>query len=204
MSEDQNTQAVVDETKASAQPDVTVDNARDQDADLDTLLKEFETSGAGATTQTQPEQKTGADDETDVAKRLQELESRQKQWEAEQNEAKIKQEVDALVANIRGDSNVSDRIIRGWIDQRARENPKLGDIYFRGSAKERERLTATMAREFHKEFSGSSVDGRATEDREAVTAAVRGASTKAPEGKAPDYSKMTDAEFAKEKEKLGL
>lgn len=41
-------------------------------------------------------------------------------------------------------------------------------------------------------------DRQATEDREAVTAAVRSASTKAPEGKAPDYGRMTDRDLSKE------
>ena len=45
-------------------------------------------------------------------------------------------------------------------------------------------------------------DRDATEDREAVTAAVRGASAKAPPEKPPDFSRMSPAEFDAAKDRL--
>lgn len=42
-------------------------------------------------------------------------------------------------------------------------------------------------------------DPEATEDRALVAQAVRGASRTAPAGRAPDYSRMTDSEFEREK-----
>lgn len=47
-------------------------------------------------------------------------------------------------------------------------------------------------------------DPVATEDREAVAAAVRGRSGPAPLGTPPNYGRMTDGEFQAEKERLGI
>jgi len=48
------------------------------------------------------------------------------------------------------------------------------------------------------------VDPDATEDRAAVTAAVKGASAKAPEEKPPNLGKMTQGEFEEYKRSIGL
>ena len=47
-------------------------------------------------------------------------------------------------------------------------------------------------------------DKEATENRAAVSAAVRGASNPAPIERPLNYGAMTDGEFAKEKAKFGL
>jgi hypothetical protein len=47
-------------------------------------------------------------------------------------------------------------------------------------------------------------DKDATEDRMAVSAAVRGTSTTAPAETPPNYGAMTDAEFEAEKKRIGL
>lgn len=58
-----------------------------------------------------------------------------------------------------------------------------------------------------REAMGSSVDRSVTQDREAISAAVRGANTTAPEGKqvtAKDVAKMSDKEFAAYQRDIGL
>jgi hypothetical protein len=58
-----------------------------------------------------------------------------------------------------------------------------------------------LGKSFAKKFS-KMPDKQATEDRETVAAAVRGASTRAPEGKAPNFAAMSDNDFQAEKDKL--
>jgi hypothetical protein len=65
------------------------------------------------------------------------------------------------------------------------------------------RLVTGTVRRMEKEARAIPIyDRDATHDREAVTAAVRGASKQAPEAKPPDYSRMSPAEFAAEKDRL--
>jgi hypothetical protein len=63
-----------------------------------------------------------------------------------------------------------------------------------------------LSRECQKEFAdiGRKPDAATTEDREAVSAAVRGASTAPPPTKAPDVSKLSNDELRKQtQEKYG-
>lgn len=67
-----------------------------------------------------------------------------------------------------------------------------------------ERQVNRALRKLHN-YAKSLPDPKATNDRELVTAAVRGAAVKPPPERAPDYKSMTDAEFAKElKQKYGI
>lgn len=198
MSEE-NTQAVVEDTKAPAAPGAEVDNARGEDADLDTLLKEFETTTEPA--KTQPEQKaeaattTKADDGT--SGRLQQVES-----------FIFRQDMDKTIKAVRGDiapEIADDDLVEAFIDAQARKNPALARAWTNRYANPKafEKVVGALSKDFGKKFS-QLPDRQATEDRSAVTAAVRGASTKAPEGKAPDYHKMSNAELDKEWEKFGV
>lgn len=167
-------------------------DARDDD-DLDQLLSQYEEEQPGAS-KSEPEAKPGT--EADYSRLASEVEALKKQ----QHEERVAKEVDDLVDQIRGESEVSPRLVRGWLDQIARENPKLANAYFNPNAgtKERQKIQNGLAKEFHKEFSGSRIDPKATEDRAAVTAALRGASKQAPGDDDIDeaaVAKMTDAEF---------
>ena len=59
-----------------------------------------------------------------------------------------------------------------------------------------DKVVSTLGRKFHEKFSRFP-DKEATENKEAVTAAVQGASTTAPEKKPTSYNGMSDAEFRK-------
>jgi hypothetical protein len=53
-----------------------------------------------------------------------------------------------------------------------------------------------LSRKFYNEIVKPAPDRQATEDRELVTASMRGASGRVPEEKPPDFARMTDADFA--------
>lgn len=203
MSEQSTTQAVVDETKAPAQQGAEENNARVETGDdLDTLLNEFDEGTKPAPAATQPERKPEAASETkeasaDILAAASEI-----------RQERFQRDMTATIKDVRGDlpsDLYDDDFMQAWIDTQAKKDPRLANAWVNrnNNAQQFARVKAALGKEFAKRY-GKLPDRQATEDREAVTAAVRGASTKAPEGKAPDYSKMTDAEFASEKAKLGL
>lgn len=187
------TQTVVD-TPAPAQPGATVDNARADD--LATILSSYEDETKPQPAPQPAPQPKAATPDPDTITRIAAWESRQES-----------RDINDAVKTIRGEhDHVSDRLIKGWLNAAAEDNPKLKDVFanrFTDPARWEKALGA-LTREFDKEQS-KLPDKGATEDVLAVTAAVRGASsTKAPPDQAPNYGAMTDAEFQKEKAKLGL
>lgn len=187
MSEE-NTQAVVDAADTTAQPVVQANDARTDGDSLESLLAQFD---QGTKTEPvsppvkQPEQTAPAVDPG----RLHRIEERL-----------FKEDLDKAVANITGDMKVPKRVATGWLDQMAREDPRIGQAFLNKEANPSawSRIERTLAKEFSKEMKQfTSIDHQVTEDREIVAAAVRGASTAAPEEKAPDFAKMTDGEMRK-------
>ena len=193
MSEAIKEQAAVDATKAPALPGAEAgQDARTDGDDVDALLNEFKTTVPTAEPQPQPkpEPKTvpaqATPQQTDPAV-------------AEVREFIRRQDMTKAVTTVRGDldpDRFDDRIVESWLNVRAREDERIANAWLQrhSNPKGFEKVVAQLGREFQKQY-GKMPDQRATEDREAVTAAVRGASTKAPEGKAPDYSGMSNAEF---------
>jgi hypothetical protein len=196
---DQTTQAAVDDTKASAQPDAAVDSARKDGDDLDKLLAEFDESNTKAPPEpAKPEPTAGEASTTKTPGPDPAI--------ADVQRYIFRQDMDKTVKAIRGELDpemFDDATVRGWINARADDDPRLAQAWVNRHShpKQFEKVVAQLGRDFQKKFS-KLPDKQATEDREAVTAAVRGASTKTPESKAPDYSKMSDADLAKEKERL--
>lgn len=199
MSEEQTTQAVVDETKAPALPGAEATSARTDD-DLDSLLAQFDEGKPAPSEPAKPATAAPAADDQKVAN------------ETVLNEAKFirqqrfQQDMQATIKDVRGDlpsDLYDDDFVQAWIDARATKDPRLANAWVNRDADPKKfgQVKAALGKEFAKKY-GRLPDRQATEDREAVTAAVRGASTKAPEGKAPDYSKMTDAQFAAEKARV--
>ena len=190
MSEDTTTQAVVDEAKVTAEPVTAATNAREDGDDLDKLLSEFD-SAAPETPKPEPKAE-GADDLKVVAEQL-------KGWMGEQQRAQFKQDMDKTMKSVRGDLDpefFDDSFVKAWIDVEATNDPRLSKAWVNrhSNPKQFERVVDLLGRKFSKKY-GKLPDKGATEDREAVTAAVRGASTKAPEGKAPDFAGMNNAEY---------
>lgn len=197
MTDDQNPQTVVDDTEQTVQPVEQVQNA--QADDLDAILKQFEDE---TRPQPQPEQTSKRpDDMSALADKVRNLE--EQLWNRE-----ARTDLGEAVKTVRGDLDprvFKDSFIQAWIDGEARDNQGLQTIWQERHIKPQryhqvlQGLRKKLADDFAK-----MPDAQATEDREAVAAAVRGSSTKAPEQKAPDLGKMTDGEFEAYKQSIGM
>lgn len=194
------TQAAVDEPKVPAQPGTEVTSAR-KDDDLDTLLNEFDTEQPKPSpTVATPEPKTEAADESKVV--LEQMRG----VLSEHQQRQFRQDMNETVKNVRGDLDpefFDDDFVEAWLDARARKDTRLQAAWNNRHAKPKEfqKIVEGLGSDFTKKH-GKMPDKNATEDRAAVADAVRGSSTSAPAGKAPEYSKMTPGEFQAEKDKL--
>jgi hypothetical protein len=195
MSEAQATQTAVDAPDATATPVVEGNGAQNKADDLDTLLSEFD-EGANKTSaaaQTQPEPKTVTDND------LKQTYEQMRAFVGEAQGLRFRQDMDATIKDVRGDldSDLFDAdFVESWLDGQARKDPRLANAWANRSANPKafQKVKTELGRNFQKKY-GKLPDKGATEDREAVTAAVRGASTQAPASKAPDFSGMSNAEF---------
>lgn len=171
-------QAVVDETKTSAAPDVAVDSARDDD--VDALISQFEketTSTATTETKTSTQAQEPA-----VSERLKALEQRY-------IEDEISKSTDRIFDGI---ANVSPRLKRAFLEQVVREKPTLGQAWLDPS--KRSQVERIINKEAKNEFN-KQIDVEVTADVNAIAAAVKGASAKITAEPAPDFGQMSDAEL---------
>lgn len=199
MSEDQTTQAAVDETKAPAQPGAEVTSARADD-DLDTLLAEFDGSKTSSPEPAKPATAApAADDVNDASAEV--LRARD-----EIRQDRFKRDMNDTIDKVRGDLPADfydNTFMQAWIDAKASSDPRLATAWVQRNENPQKfkQVIGALGKEFAKKY-GKLPDRQATEDREAVTAAVRGSSTRAPEGKAPDYAAMTPGDFQAEKDRM--
>lgn len=206
-------QTAVDKTDAETETKVTSGtedsvNAHGKDNDLDALLSEFE--GATGSKQT-PEPVTAKATQKsdtpnvkigDLVNKVEKIVERDEAREEAERKRQFDADVGEAVKVVRGDmpaDTASDRLIRAWLDALAEDDPRLRSAWV--SRKENpagfKKVLETLSREFRKEFARKP-DQNITEDTEIVAAAVKGASTKAPEEKPPNFSQMNNNEFAKE------
>lgn len=205
MSEE-TTQAVVDETNTPPVAGSAVDNARNDGPDLESLLAEFsqETKPADP-----PSPQTVTDttppDVKALAAQVQSLQG----VVNEVQQFKFQRDFGELVKDVRGDLDpdvFDDELIGAWVDAAARKDPRLQRAWLEREARPKQfrAIAGELGRSFKKKFD-KLPDRNVTEDREAVTAAIRGASTKAPEDTPPNFSRMSNAEARKEiREKYGF
>lgn len=192
MSEAQVTQAAVDETPASAVPDATVTSARNDD-DLDTLLAQYKPAETRPSEPAKPEPKAGEADDV-LAAKDEVLAARD-----EIRREAFTKDMRATIEKVRGDlpsDYFDDKLVQSWIDARASDDPRLAQAWMNRKADPASfnRVVAALGKEFAKKY-GKLPDADATASRQAVTAAVRGSSTKAPESAPPDFSGMGNAEY---------
>lgn len=189
MSED-TTQTVVDDTQASAKPDATVDSARNDGTDLDTLLAQFETETkkpepVSPAPQTQQQQQPVQQLDPNVSRMLNRIE---------------REDINKLVNSVKGDADVEDDLVEAWIDAQARRDTRLQRAWLERDANPKafEQIAKQLGKEFAKR-TAKKPDPALTEDREAVAAAVRGASTqRAPESAPPAFGGMSNVDFRNE------
>lgn len=182
---EETTQAVVDPTQAVAEPTAAEGNA--QGNDLASFLTEYEN---GTKPQTQPVQQQPAQDPNREV--LAEIQA----FRQERAQEKHNKDYASAIKAVKGDFDVPDYVVRGWIDDKAENNAAIRDIWIN-----RDKNPAALNRlltGMKKEFAGTQKkmpDPEATADRAAVAAAVRGASTRAPEQKPVNLGSMNNAEF---------
>jgi hypothetical protein len=188
-------QAVVD-TNAPAKPDAEVaDSARKDVDDLDTLLAEFDQGTKKTDTVSPPETKPTPPDA--LAQDVQALKNQAQEWAQEKNKRAIAETVEG----IRGDvpkEVFDDEMVEAWLDSQARRDPRLALAFVQRDQNPQKwgKVKAELGRQLAKK-AGALPDRNASDDREAVAAAVRGASAKATAEPAPNFGAMTDAELRK-------
>lgn len=150
------------------------------DATLDELLTEFDE-------ETKPE-RTKDDRIGQVVSFVEEV-------RAEKAQKELGEAIDDAVKQIKGDLEIDPDLAEGYLHVQARRNPAV-EKAFQNRGKNPAAWTRVLAK-MNSELSGKvSTDKEATDDREAVAAAVRSASTKAPEGEDQiDYTNMPEGEF---------
>jgi hypothetical protein len=188
-------QAVVTETDSQAKPGTEATDARDKD-DLNSLLDEWKTSSEPS--KSTPEQKTDADTKSDGDDRLARLERRLE-------DQQFKSDIAPVLASFRDqipDTVLTDKELTNLINGWAIDDPRLRTAWLNRHDDPGKwgRTVKGLSDSFKKRFS-TLPDKSATEDREAVTAAVRGASTKAPEDRPPSYGNASNSDFASDVEK---
>lgn len=162
--------------------------------DLDTLLSQYDESTGKTEPKSTPEQKPGAAQMTpDAIKRLETLEKTLA-------DDRFQKEIAPVIKDVRGDipaDVMTDEEIQDWMEGRAKRDPRLAQAWIdrpknpQAWGKVQEGLRKELSKKFSK-----LPDANATEDHAAVAeAVVRGASKQAPESKAPDYSRMSPAEY---------
>ena len=190
---DSNTQAVAQEVEAGVTPAAETTGAQDTTQDLDSLLQEFETSAKPAPAP----QAVPASQNAELAEVKREL-----------ADIRFQREIEPILKGVRGDipsDVISDAEFIDLLDGRAKRDPALRNAYAERQANPRKwaQIQKALNAEYTKKFQPR-VDAAATADKEAVAAAVRGTSTKAPEEKAPSYGSMNNSEFQKELAKHGV
>ncbi len=175
-------QAVVEDANAPAEPGVAVETRTEQDADLDALLAEFDQKTQPAAPPPEPKVEKPNDF---VSQRVQRIEQRL-----------LQEDIDEAVKEVFGDLKVPKRAAIGWLDQAARENEAIQKAFLNKANDPRtwNRFAKALSKEAQKDF--APIDVGATVDREAVTAAVKGASKPIAAEPAPNLGAMNDAEFA--------
>lgn len=173
-------QAVAETDEAQAKPAAEEVGAQD---DLDALLSEFK-----APDEPKPEQTETKDSE---------LLARLERVEQDQIRRDVDSAVNEIAADISEGTPADNDLADAWLNARARNDDRLLKAF-----QDRQRDPAKWAkiqgglkREFQKKFADLP-DRDTTEAKQAVEAAVRGASTKAPdEDEAPNFAHMSDGEL---------
>jgi hypothetical protein len=180
-------QTVVEEVKAEAVPSPETTNA--QDDSLDDLLKEFES------VQEPPKEAKGEQASGDISEDVKWIRDLREQEESKRVQEAIVQTVEALKEGIDCPVELPLKWWRGRLEEEARENPRITQAWLARESKPDvwKKVQAHLKKQMESELS---VRRDMTDDRDAVTAAVRSAS-KAPmrESVAHDFDSMSDAEF---------
>lgn len=196
------TQPVVEPTVAPAPQAGEAEGAR-KDPDLESLLAEFDqevktepAKPPEPTPQPQP-------NEFQVAAKLQTIERTAAEWQRRIE----RQDIDSLVKRVRGDidpETVDDQDVEDWLNGQAMRNPALANAWVNRQANPKQfaKIEQELQRQYAEKFerrASRKVDAGVTEDRIAVAAAVRGASSTkvAPAEPSPELGKLSNSQLRK-------
>jgi hypothetical protein len=203
MSEDQE-QAVAVEADAGAKP--PAEDTTGAPDDLDVLLSEYDKANGS---DSEPEQKQESPKDTaDKDDRLDRLLERKlaERDAVQQSKADLEKTVKAL----KGDdlAYLPDDLVEGYLETKSRKDQRLLNAWVdrRANPEKWNKILGSLRQELET-LTGGKVDRDQTDSSDAVAAAVRGASTKAPSHDTPFDGKslgsMSDAELSKLKRSIG-
>lgn len=201
MSEE-NQHAVADDTNAQAKPDAAGNDARNDGGDeLAKLLSQYDKDIDPGTKQpnSTPDKQQGAAPQIDPKEIV-------AQVRAEiQAENRFTADMNDTIKVVRGDLDPETfdyKFVKAYIDAQADADPRLAKAWLdrHKNPAQFEKVRGELAKGLSKKFS-KLPDRQTSEDRAAVSHAVRGSSKSAPEGKAPDFSRASNNDFRNEVEK---
>lgn len=190
-------QAVVEQTDAQETPATEADDAQD----LETILAEYQNDSGQDSREESDDQET---DSPNVAAELKELRARMERREREEIQAKVQEDIGKSVSRIKDSLKdnaitVSDRIVRGVLNELAQEDPRILRAFNERYKNPQgwERVEAGIAKSLVSEFG---IDKSATESVNAVKSHVRGSQpTREDE---PRWESMSDSEFERMKRQI--
>lgn len=163
-----------------------------QEPSIDELLKQFETD-------TKPEQKS-----TDLkADDIKEVVDYVREDREEKTRERTNADISSAVKAVKGDLDVDDDLVEGMLWRKASKDQRFLRAF--QLRHENPSTWADMQKAMNRELAGkitAKPDQNLTDDRAAVEAAVRSASTGSTEEPLPDLGSMTDAEFDAAQRKL--
>lgn len=186
-----NKQAVNDTNAESSTP---AEEVVAQEDNLDTLLSEFDSK-----TKKDEVDTTGSDtkEPTGLSKEDREL---LEEVRADKFSKELNTEIDSIKSHLSDEVNISGKLLKQIVVGMADENRDIASAYTnrRSNPEGWAKVQKAIASEIGKEFLNQP-DQAATDNHEAVAAAVRSASTTTPPEDKPltneDMNKMSDAEF---------
>lgn len=130
------------------------------------------------------------------------------QWAREQRESKAREtfntELSDAVKAVKelSETSIPDRLVKGYLNTMADEDPRIKAAWENRHSNPAGWKAALKKVAAELKNDTPNVDSSVTEDREAMTAAVRGVRTK--DQAAPDVNKMSSQEFNKHLQELGI
>lgn len=155
----------------------TTSDAVESGADpIDDALAEFDKSAS----KPKPEPKTETETEPDLKAELQFLREEREARQAE----RVQKDLSETVKKVKGDSDIDDDFVEGWLDAKARKDPRVREAWLKRAENPAafDKVLEGLSTEFSEKIKPK-IDREATDTEESVRAAVRSASTKTTEGK---------------------
>lgn len=213
MNEDVENKTGTDDTQTAAnnanvdQKDVSTegtgaDAQKEEQIDLDELLKEFDQKREAVQTQPKEREPETSEQKIDVNV-LATLEARLNQQEAQNQRRELEGWFGKLTDGVQADMVDAE----AYLNAQALRDPRLNRAYANreSNPKAWDKVWSSLKQDFAKRY-GKKVDKQVTESRDAVASAVRSASTAAPDRGLTDKEvvSMSKADFDEAQRKLGV